>query len=130
MSTLSDEILLDPLGRGYSTMSDEDAAGSLNTPNRSRNRITMSGREVQAQIVDSEYVALTVEKKSQLLALTSSSDLDPFGFPSNVVKDIFGVGATSLSNLATARIETISRAREIGLGIVKVGHIAEARLGN
>ncbi len=113
----------------YVGMTDDEAAADLNTPRIARNRTSMSGREVAAGIDNGEYDALSDVRKSQVLALIASDNIDPFGFAANVVKDIFGAG-TTLTNLAAARVEQISRATELGLSTVKVGHVEEARRGN
>lgn len=118
MRILEDEIANDPLGRGYSSMTDQQLLTSLNTVNISRNRTTMTGREVAAEIVDSEYNLIPDIKKQQVLELLKRDDLDPFGLPANVIKGIFGAGSTTLSNLATARVHGISRAQEIGWGSI------------
>ena len=56
---LKDEIVNDPLIRGYSTMTDAEIADDLNTVYRERNRTTMTGSEIWAQTVASEYNALS-----------------------------------------------------------------------
>jgi len=134
-SILEDEIVADPLFRGYSGLTDAQLLTSLNTADRSRNRTEMTGREVAANIVDAEYDALSDAKKSQFLELIgrrgdslSRAALDPFGFPANVVKNIFGSGSTTVSNLATARVETISRGVEIGWGVVTTKDLRQQTL--
>jgi len=119
MRILEDEIANDPLGLGYTGMTDQQLVNSLNTKNRTRNRTIMTGREVRDSTVDAEYNALTDNKKSQYLALVMVDDLDPFGHDANVIKGIFGNGSTTISNLVAARVESISRGVEIGWGIVK-----------
>ena len=141
---LKDELAVDELGWGYNgpgvfnpgpgPMTDQEVADVLNTihpaPNtRTRPRTSMSGRQVRAEVVNAEYDALSADKKSQFLALTASDDLDPFGLGANVIKDIFGSGATTLTNLQTARVESITRAVELGLGFVREGHVQFARSG-
>ena len=74
----------------------------------------MSGREVMAEIVDAEFDALSDVNKSLIVSLTSSNDLDPFGFAANVIKGIFP-GSLTLAALASVRVETISRAVELGI---------------
>jgi hypothetical protein len=115
-----------PVTGAYS-MDAKEAADQLNALNISRNRTSMTGREVADEIVNADYDALTDENKTKVLALVASDTLDPFGFGANVVKDIFGTGSATLSALATARTETISRAAELGLGEVTPGRIEEAR---
>lgn len=128
MTILSDELTNDPLARGYSGMTDQQAADSLNlTVDRDRNRTSMSGREVAAEVVDSEYDALTDIKKSQLLSLLASADLDPFGLAANVVKDIFGGGSSTITALLAVRVETVNRATELGLSFIWPGNVEQAR---
>lgn len=121
------ELTTDPLTRGYSTMTDEEASTDLNTVYRTRNRTSMTGREVAAEIVNAEYDALSDAKKNQILSLSSASDIDPYGFAANVIKDVFGAGSLTVTALALARVENISRATELGLGVVYPGHVEEAR---
>ena len=116
---LEDEIANDPLGRGYAAMTDQQLLDSLNAKNRSRNRTSMTGREVATEVVNSEYDALPDAKKQQLLELHRSEDLDPFGFAANIIKNVFGVGSTTVTNLVAARVENISRGVEIRWGEVK-----------
>lgn len=103
------------------------AASQLNAVNINRNRTSMTGREVADEIADVDYDALTEEGKTKILALVASDSLDPFGFGANVMKDIFGAGSDTLAALALARVETISRAVELGLGEVTPGRVEEAR---
>jgi len=124
---MKSEILTDPLVRNYAGMTHLQVLASLNLLNRSRNKTSMTGREVKAQVVDAQYDVLTDGQKSQFLALTSSDDLDPFGLPANVIKDIFGPAATTTTNLATARVETVSRLTELKLGDPVLGNIIDAR---
>lgn len=105
----------------------EVAAGQLNLANVSRNRTTMTGREVAAQVDETEYNALSDAKKSQFLALSSGDDIDPFGFAVNVVKDIFGAGSNTATVLGVARVETVSYATDQDLGFIWAGHVEAAR---
>ncbi len=127
MTVLSDELTNDPLGRGYSAMTDQEVVDSLNAVDRPRDRTSMSGREVAAGIDNAEYDALGDVQKSQVLALVASDDLDPFGLAANVIKDIFTAGSATVLALAAARVETVSRAVELGLSRVRAGTVAEAR---
>lgn len=115
-----------PVTGAYSA-DNEIAASQLNAVNINRNRTSMTGREVADEIIDADYNALTEGNKTKVLALIASDTLDPFGFGANVIKDIFGAGSDTLAALALARVETISRAVELGLGEVTPGHVEEAR---
>lgn len=115
-----------PVTGAYSADAKE-AAAQLNAVNVSRNRTSMSGREVADNIFDTDYDALTEDKKTKVLALIASDSLNPFGFAANVVKNIFGADSDTLTALALTRVETISRAVELGFGKVSPGQVIEAR---
>ena len=106
----------------------EVAADQLNAVNIVRNRDSMTGRAVAAEIVDAEYDALTDAKKSQAISLVSADSVDPFGFAQNVVKDVFGSGSATVTALGAARVETVSQAVAVELGWVRPGNVTEARL--
>lgn len=118
MGKLKDEIANDPLGRGYASMTDQALLDSLNAVDRPRNRVRMTGLEVKASIDPGEYTLLIPPKKQQVIEWLKRDDLAPFGFDRDVLVDIFGV-STTVSNLDSARVETISRGVELGLGIVR-----------
>lgn len=61
---LKSEIENDPLGRGYSSMTDVEIASSLNTRNRSHDVESLSGQEMFYNTVSSEYGSLTDSKKT------------------------------------------------------------------
>ena len=125
--TLKTELADDPLERGYAGMNDQDAATDLNTVYRTRNRTSMTGRKMAAEIVNVEYDALTEAKKAQILALIASDDINPFGFAANVVKDVFEAESMTVAALVVARTEDVSRATELGLGIIHEGTVEQAR---
>jgi len=123
MNILENEIVNDPLTRGYDAMTDKQLLDSLNALNRSRNRVTMTGRQVKAAIDVTEYNALSDAKKDLLVGLTKSDDLDLFGTDKDILVDIFGAGSTTGTNLVSERVESISRGVEIGWGIVTIKSI-------
>jgi len=108
---LEDEISGDPLGRGYSGMDDAALLTSLNAADRSRNRTSMTGREIKAAIDVVEYKALSDAQKQQMIELIKRDDLDLFGLDRDILIDIFGGGSTTVSKLVTARVESISRGK-------------------
>ena len=132
---LADELSGDPLGRGYLGMSDQAAAEDLNTSYRTRNRASMSGDEIaqaadptEFDALDSGAADLTADVKSHWLALCGRSEIDPFATANvQLVISIFGAGSVSVSNLNTARVESITRATELGLGDVKSRDVGYAR---
>ena len=115
---------------GAFNVDDALAADEFNVANIVRNKTSMTGREVASKIVESEYNALTADKKNQTISLVSSDTLDPFGFAVFVIKDIFTAGSDTVAALAASRTETISYAKDQSLiGKVKHGHVETVRAG-
>jgi len=128
MADLKTELTTDPLGRGYAGMTDQEAADDLNTTYRTRDRTSMTGREVGAAVVKAEYAALADAQKDRVLFLFGRDDLDPFKFEADVMTDIFGGGSDTIAALAAARVEAISRALELGLRTpVRRSYVTAAR---
>lgn len=127
LDILKIEIDTDPLGRGYSGMTDMQVADSLNTANRSRNKTSVSGSDIFRNVDGTEFNTKTAEQKRDVLALCAIGDVDPFGPAASIITQIFGGGSTTVTTLAAFRVETISRATELGLGTVAEGHVQEAR---
>ena len=125
--TLKDEVILDPIGRGYSGMSDQEVVDSLYTVDRPRNRTVMSGSKVLNAIVKAKYLALGDADKDRVWQLLHLGTLDPFGVEADLIVDIFGGGSSTVTALQSARVETISRLVELGLQVVRVGHVQLAR---
>lgn len=124
---LRSELLSDPLGRGYSGMTDAQAATDLNTAYRNRNRGTMTGSEVLNAIDKAEYNALATRQQDVVWNILALGVLNPFGVEAALFADIFGGGSTTIGALQAARVEAISRAWELGLPPMRPGHIGKAR---
>lgn len=124
---LKDELVNDPLTRGYSAMTPEEAAANLNTKTRTRLRTSMTSSEVLNQVVVAEFNALTEANKRTIWDILHIGDINPTGVEATIFVNIFGAGSTTISNLSAARTESISRAQELGLGEVKPGHVEEVR---
>ena len=127
MSILSDELANDPNVAGYSTMTDIEAATTLNLPGISINRTTMSGSELLDNTDSTEYSSLTNVKRDQWLSLCGVDSIDPFGSVVQIVVNIWGGGSQTITNLQAARVELISRTQEIGIGLVNEGDVNMAR---
>lgn len=124
---LQTELTVDPLTRGYAALSHEDAALDLNTVYRTRNRTSMTGSEIWENTDNTEFAALTDAKKSQWISFCGIASVDPFGPASAFVIYIFGGGSATVTTLASARVETVSRAVELLGAEVLVGDIEYAR---
>ncbi len=117
---LKDEVAIDPLGRGYDAMTDQELVDSLNAVDRQRNRTSMTGDEVFQNIATRDaWDGLTDMQRTQFLAFCGRETIDPFaGANVELVKSIFGNTSGTVQNLAAARVETVSRAVERGLGSI------------
>jgi len=126
--SLKIEIATDPLTRGYAGMTDQQLVDSLNAVNRTRNRTSMTGDEMFAPTDAAEWQNLSAANQLLWVSFCGRSEFDPFG-GANVafVTDLFSAGSATLTALAAARVETISRAQELGLRRVKLGHVFNAR---
>ena len=125
---LKAELTDDPLARGYAGMSDDQAAASLNAADRTGLRTNMSGDEARHQTDAAEFNALSDAKKSQWLAFCGGTTIDPTNAVDIAfVQYVFGSGSQSVANLNVARSEAVSRAQELGLGVLASGDITRAR---
>lgn len=125
---LKDELTTDPLGRGYAAMSDQAASDDLNTAYRTRNRTSMTGDEVFSNVASrADWDALTDHKQLAFLSLCGRDTIDPFGAANvELVKSVFGDASATVANLSAARVESITRAVELGVR-VGPGLVEEAR---
>jgi hypothetical protein len=126
---LKDELDTDPLVRGYSGMSDQQAANDLNSAYVSVNRDTMTNAEVLENIDPDEFALLTAVEVSMVNAVLSPDSVDPFGNAQAILLKVFTAGSNTINALAAARVATISRAEDLGLPRVNAGHVAYARAG-
>ena len=127
---LQSELVNDPLTKGYSGMTDQLVADSLLDKTRERNRESMTRQEIYEKIEPSALDGLTNLELAQI-NLALSDAVDPFGNAVQVFKNVFGDPSATVTALAAARKESISRLTEIGLSDIEnislVGWIAELR---
>jgi len=128
---LCEEITLDPLGRGYSGMTNEQVAVDLNTAYRTRERITMSAGEIMEAIDGTEFAALSTADRvrvDRVLGLGAEVIIGP-GNNHNAVQEllVFGGGSVTVANLVALRDVAITRAAELSIRRPKVGHVEDAR---
>lgn len=121
------ELTVDPEGRGYSGMNDVAAASDLNTVYRTSNKSSLTGSEVMNAIDKTEFNALSDADKQLVWDILHLGTVNPFGLEADLLTDIFEVGSTTITSLLTLRKNNISRGVELGVGVVRAGHIQEAR---
>ena len=124
---LKSEIVTDPLVRGYSGMTDQEVADDMNTVYRTRNRSVMTGKEVKDRIDVTEWDARTDAQKQLVLAMCNRDDLDPFGIDAQIFQDAMAGATNTLGNLTAYRVEDISRATELGFGVITGPNVDTAR---
>jgi hypothetical protein len=123
------ELVSDPLARGYSGLSNQQAADSLNTANRPSTRTLVDTWEILEATVQAEYTAITSALKTQYQLYVSASRLD-VSKPNtrSAFAAMFGASTTTRANLlALSTGPLVSRAVELGLGLVAPGDIQCAR---
>ena len=115
-------------GTGAYNADDELAAGELNAVNRTKTRDTVAGSEILNATDDAEYGALTAVQKNDWLALCGIESIDTAsGVAKSMEADLFGAATTTRTNLAAVRSPAVSRAVELGLGVIKVGYVQQVR---
>jgi hypothetical protein len=127
---LRNELLNDPLGRGYSGMTLEQKITSLNTSNRPAPENThVSGADIFNAIVPSEFGSLTAANKDlvrDVFGLGDSINVSTGTNARTVLLNAFAAGTTTRTNLATLVTQTQSRASELGLPGVTATDVFEA----
>jgi hypothetical protein len=145
IAKLKTELTDDPLERGYSSMTAEEASASLNTVNRTR-LVALSMQELREWaginargfniLAGISNEALTDQQRNiccvaDKLIGTDDGKLDP-GNALHVamINELVSAGVISAADrtaLVAKATDDISRATELGLGKVRVGHIQETR---
>ena len=129
MSVLKDEIINDPLSRGYASMTDHEVADSLNTVNRERDRTIIPAHEIIEATTTTDYNALSADNKQRYGIITGAGEVNIQGTNTRAaLAAMFGPGTQTRTNIAALQIELISRATELGLDFVRPGDVIEARL--
>jgi len=117
-----------PITGPYS-LDDATAVDELNAVNLTRTKSSVSGADA-FQVTDSgEFDVLTDVARSEWLSLCAIDNVDPSnGTPAAATASrLFGGGSTTLANLIAFRTENISRAVELGFGVIVIGDVQNAR---
>lgn len=107
----------------------ELAAAQINEVNRTKPVTSLSGDTAFGATDSTEFAAIDTHKQSLWMSFCDRGNIDPFS-AANValVNHVFsGQGGVTTGALIALRTVAASRADEIGLGIVKTGHVMEAR---
>lgn len=128
LAALAAELTAGHPDTGAYNADDATAAGQLNAVNRTKIKASMSGDEIFGATDGTEFGALTDLKKQIWMSFCGRETVDPQG-SANValVNWVYGAGSDTLTALAAARSDNVSRAVELGLGVIKEGNVSEAR---
>ena len=124
---LNAEITNDPLTRSYSGMTNAEVATSLNTINRTSQKTSMTGSEVINNVNATEWGALDATQKQTVWDIVHLGNINPYGVEATLLTGVFGAGSATIIALGAARLNSISRATELGLEAVTEGHIERVR---
>lgn len=124
---LKSELTNDPLTRGYSAMSDEQASESLNKADRQPNRETLDSGLFVGSIVASDYAGLTADQRDRVRLLATPPLLYVSPHIRQELRDMFPPGSATRTNLRAVLMKQGSRAEELGLGRVNPSDVADAR---
>lgn len=127
-NVLKNEIVNDPLSRGYSGMTNSQLAVSLNLKNRTRMRGVIPAHEIIDSIVPGEWSLLLTSEQRRIELITGAGEVNVQN--DNVraaLQAAFGPGTTTRANLLAIQNELISRALELALPAVQEGDVAYAR---
>lgn len=111
----------------YGAMTDQQVTDELNAVDKQQNRTSMSGDEILSNIEGSALATLTGDNAVKVMGIVGMGSVDPFGPAAQIFIDAFGGGSATITALQAARVETVSRASQIGVGVVKLGDVMNAR---
>ena len=127
------ELDTDALGRGYAGMTDIEAANSLNNADSPDGRVIvkerLSGADVFAATVDTEFDALPAADRTEWLQICAIESLEPQNgkTAASTVIRLFGGGSATTATLQALREDVVGRGVELGFGTVVPGDIGNAR---
>ena len=115
-------------------MTDAEVLADLQLIRRTRNRTSMTGDEIFIATVPAEFNALDngasdlSDKQGQWISFCGRETVDPFA-SANVtfVRDLFGATSETVDNLASDRVENITRLQELGIPAPSEHQISVAR---
>jgi hypothetical protein len=125
---LKSELDDDPEGRGYSGMTDAEAADDLNAEYREANVESVTGQQIFEAAFPAEYDALSAGQKATFHAIVGMGDILVNGTNTKAaLLAIFATGTTTRANLAALQKRPVSRATELELPSIDPGNIKSAR---
>jgi len=124
---LRTELTSDPLGRGYSAMTDVDAAADLNTVYRVRDRTLIPTYEIFEALTAGDLTTLLADNRFSVVMGMAEVSVEGVNTRA-ILADVFSVATTATKQrLKALETEPVSRAQELDLGRVLPGHVGMAR---
>ena len=127
IAALKAELLAGHPVTGAYDADDALAAGQLNVVDRTLPRDSLTGSEVLNAVNAGEWAALDAAAQQTVWDIVHLGDVNPFGVEAALISDVFGAGSNTITALAAARQRGVSRAVELGLGVIREGDVQVAR---
>lgn len=127
LQSLKDELINDPLSRGYAAMDDVQAANSLNAPDRQPNRESLTSDQLMGALDENEYNALVARGKKYWDLLVTAGGIPLTTIVKQQLSTLFPDPSNTRTNLLALLKRVGSRAEELGLGSVTSSNVADAR---
>ena len=127
LAKLKAEITNDPQALGYLGKTDEQVCNLLNAETRSRHIELLSPSRILNSLVYSEFTTKTAAQQQLIWNVLHLGDINPWGVEATIFTSVFGAGSETIAALAVLRVEATSRADELGIGRVEVGHLIDAK---
>lgn len=124
---LKAEITNDPVTLGYAGKTDQQMCDLLNGKTRTRKVALLTPSQILNAIVYSEWTSKSSTQQQVIWNMLGMGSINPWGIEASIFTTVFGAGSATITALSALRNESISRADELGIGEVCVGHINEAR---
>lgn len=129
IAALKVELLAGHPDTGAYSSDDVVATAQLNAVNRTTDKASMSASDVYNAIDETEWLDLSTDaKRQEIWDILHLGTVNPFGLEAARFMQIFGGASTTIISLKAARKNNVSRAVEIGLGVIKVGFVEQARV--
>lgn len=130
-AAIADEINADPLSRGYSAMSDQEVADSLNVVNRSVPVEEVPSSALIEATTTSDWTGVGATDREKYTQMITGGSINPSGpNTQSHIADIFGDPSGTLANVVALASRAVSRAEEVGLGEVTFPDVNIARALN
>ncbi len=126
---LKTELSVDPLERGYSSMTDKQVVIDLNTEYLTQDRETIETWKIFEATTRGDYNSLSNTEKQLYQTILSMGFINIMGGNTRMsLTSMFGSGTTTRTNLIALQTQSINRAIDLGIrSPVRLNHVIAAR---